>query len=85
MAAIAQRTGGPLEVVRRIQGHALLQFTLRQLYERREEIAAGETRLTHAAYDQLGRLSGAIAAEAYRLFQFNSNNSCFTPFLIRLD
>jgi Novel STAND NTPase 1 len=43
----------------------LLQFTLRQLYERREEIA-GETRLTHAAYDQLGGLAGAIAAEAER-------------------
>jgi WD40 repeat protein len=43
----------------------LLQFTLRQLYERREEIA-GEIRLTHAAYDQLGGLAGAIAAEAER-------------------
>jgi tetratricopeptide (TPR) repeat protein len=43
----------------------LLQFTLRQLYERREEIA-GETTLTHAAYDQLGGLAGAIAAEAER-------------------
>jgi tetratricopeptide (TPR) repeat protein len=43
----------------------LLQFTLRQLYERREEVA-GETRLTHAAYDQLGGLAGAIAAEAER-------------------
>jgi tetratricopeptide (TPR) repeat protein len=43
----------------------LLQFTLRQLYERREEIA-GEVRLTHAAYDQLGGLAGAIAAEAER-------------------
>ena len=43
----------------------LLQFTLRQLYERREEIA-GEARLTHAAYDQLGGLAGAIAAEAER-------------------
>ena len=44
---------------------AVLQFTLRQLYERREEIA-GEPRLTHAAYDQLGGLAGAIAAEAER-------------------
>ena len=43
----------------------LLQFTLRQLYERREEIA-GEVRLTHAAYDELGGLAGAIAAEAER-------------------
>ena len=43
----------------------LLQFTLRQLYERREE-TAGEVRLTHAAYDQLGGLAGAIAAEAER-------------------
>ena len=43
----------------------LLQFTLRQLYERREE-TAGELRLTHAAYDQLGGLAGAIAAEAER-------------------
>ena len=43
----------------------LLQFTLRQLYERREEIA-GETRLTHVAYDELGGLAGAIAAEAER-------------------
>ena len=43
----------------------LLQFTLRQLYERREE-TAGEVMLTHAAYDQLGGLAGAIAAEAER-------------------
>jgi WD40 repeat protein len=43
----------------------LLQFTLRQLYEQREEIA-GEPSLTHAAYDQLGGLAGAIAAEAER-------------------
>jgi eukaryotic-like serine/threonine-protein kinase len=43
----------------------LLQFTLRQLYERREEIGC-ETRLTHAAYDELGGLAGAIAAEAER-------------------
>jgi tetratricopeptide (TPR) repeat protein len=43
----------------------LLQFTLRQLYERREEIA-DEARLTHAAYDGLGGLAGAIAAEAER-------------------
>jgi tetratricopeptide (TPR) repeat protein len=43
----------------------LLQFTLRQLYERREETEA-EVRLTHAAYDQLGGLAGAIAAEAER-------------------
>ena len=43
----------------------LLQFTLRELYERREEIA-GEVTLTHAAYDQIGGLAGAIAAEAER-------------------
>jgi tetratricopeptide (TPR) repeat protein len=43
----------------------LLQFTLRQLYERGEEVA-GETRLTHGAYEQLGGLAGAIAAEAER-------------------
>jgi hypothetical protein len=43
----------------------LLQFTLRQLYERRIEVD-GETRLTHAAYDALGGLQGAIAAEAER-------------------
>ena len=43
----------------------LLQFTLRQLYERRVE-ADGETLLTHAAYDALGGLQGAIAAEAER-------------------
>jgi tetratricopeptide (TPR) repeat protein len=44
----------------------LLQFTLRQLYERRQEIADGEARLTHAAYEELGGLAGAIAAEAER-------------------
>jgi WD40 repeat protein len=43
----------------------LLQFTLRQLYERRVE-AAGKTQMTHAAYDALGGLAGAIAAEAER-------------------
>ena len=43
----------------------LLQFTLRQLYDRRVE-TAGEMRLTHAVYDELGGLSGAIAAEAER-------------------
>ena len=43
----------------------LLQFTLRQLYERRSE-AGDETLLTHAAYDALGGLQGAIAAEAER-------------------
>jgi tetratricopeptide (TPR) repeat protein len=43
----------------------LLQFTLRQLYEQRTEVD-GETRLTHAAYDALGCLQGAIAAEAER-------------------
>jgi hypothetical protein len=43
----------------------LLQFTLRQLYERRLE-QGGETRLTCAAYEALGGLQGAIAAEAER-------------------
>jgi eukaryotic-like serine/threonine-protein kinase len=43
----------------------LLQFTLRQLYERRVE-KDGETRLTHTAYEALGGLQGAIAAEAER-------------------
>jgi WD40 repeat protein len=43
----------------------LLQFTLRHLYERRVEIA-GETKLTFAAYHQLGGLAGAIAVEAER-------------------
>jgi tetratricopeptide (TPR) repeat protein len=43
----------------------LLQFTLRQLYEKRVE-ANRETRLTHAAYEALGGLQGAIAAEAER-------------------
>jgi tetratricopeptide (TPR) repeat protein len=41
----------------------LLQFTLRQLYDHRVE-ADGAVKLTHAAYDALGGLSGAIAAEA---------------------
>jgi tetratricopeptide (TPR) repeat protein len=44
----------------------LLQFTLRQLYERRSE-AGEETLLTHAAYDALGGLRGALAAEAERV------------------
>jgi tetratricopeptide (TPR) repeat protein len=43
----------------------LLQFTLRQLYERRSEVG-DETALTNAAYDTLGGLQGAIAAEAER-------------------
>jgi tetratricopeptide (TPR) repeat protein len=38
----------------------LLQFTLRQLYERRSP----DGRLTHESYDTLGGLRGAIAAEA---------------------
>ncbi len=41
----------------------LLQFTLRQLYEHRTE-EHGRTVLTHAAYDALGGLQGAVAAEA---------------------
>jgi WD40 repeat protein len=43
----------------------LLQFTLRQLYERRVE-ANDKTLLTHAVYEELGGLVGAIAAEAER-------------------
>jgi tetratricopeptide (TPR) repeat protein len=43
----------------------LLQFTLRELYDRRTEVD-GETRLTHSAYDALGGLQGAIAEEAER-------------------
>jgi hypothetical protein len=43
----------------------LLQFTLHQLYERRVD-TDGRTLLTHAAYDALGGLNGAIAAEADR-------------------
>jgi hypothetical protein len=41
----------------------LLQFTLRQLYDHRVE-ADGAVKLTHVAYDALGGLEGAIAAEA---------------------
>jgi len=43
----------------------LLQFTLRKLYEQRVD-KAGTATLTHAAYDALGGLEGAIAAEAER-------------------
>ena len=43
----------------------LLQFALRYLYEKRVE-ADGQTWLTHDAYDALGGLQGAIAAEAER-------------------
>jgi WD40 repeat protein len=43
----------------------LLQFTLRQLYDRREE-AGGRVQLTHAAYEAVGGLHGAIAGEAER-------------------
>ena len=43
----------------------LLQFTLQQLYERRVE-TENKTQLTHKAYDVLGGLEGAIAAEAER-------------------
>src|SRR5262249_17815363 len=42
-----------------------LQFTLRRLYEQREELG-GKATLKHAAYDALGGLEGAIAAEAER-------------------
>jgi WD40 repeat protein len=40
----------------------LLQFTLQQLYSRRTDTV----RLTHAAYDAIGGLQGAIAEEAER-------------------
>ena len=43
----------------------LLQFTLRRLYEQRVD-RAGTATLTHTAYDALGGLEGAIAAEAER-------------------
>jgi len=43
----------------------LLQFTLNRLFEQRHT-ADGETRLTLAAYDALGGLSGAIDKEAER-------------------
>jgi tetratricopeptide (TPR) repeat protein len=43
----------------------LLQFTLQHLYERRVE-TENKTQLTHKAYDALGGLEGAIAAEAER-------------------
>jgi eukaryotic-like serine/threonine-protein kinase len=44
---------------------ALLQFTLQQLYERRVD-TGGRALLTHAAYEDLGGLVGAIAREAER-------------------
>jgi len=43
----------------------LLQFALQQLYERRVQ-SGDEARLTYEAYDALGGLAGAIAAEAER-------------------
>jgi len=43
----------------------LLEFTLRELYERRTD-EGGEAHLTHSAYEALGGLQGAIAAEAER-------------------
>jgi eukaryotic-like serine/threonine-protein kinase len=43
----------------------LLQFTLRRLYDQRQE-RGNHTFLTHAAYDALGGLHGAIGAEAER-------------------
>ncbi len=61
---------GPLDVrlladAKTADSLPLLQFTLRQLYEHRVE-HDGETTLTHAAYDELGGLKGAIAVEAER-------------------
>ncbi|WP_299437255.1 AAA family ATPase [uncultured Rhodospira sp.] len=43
----------------------LVQFTLNRLFEVRSE-ASGEIRLTHAAYDAMGGLDGAINQEADR-------------------
>lgn len=43
----------------------LLQFTLNRLFENRTE-AGGDVRLTHAAYDAMGGLDGAIDKEAER-------------------
>ncbi len=43
----------------------LLQFTLNRLFEERV-VADGEMRLTHAAYEAIGGLSGAIDQEAER-------------------
>lgn len=61
----------------------LLQFTLRQLYDRRTE-ANGETLLTHAAYEALGGLQGAIAAEAERAVAGLSRETLSTlPRLLR--
>lgn len=44
----------------------LLQHTLRELFERR---AAGESTLTAEAYDELGGLSGALAARAESVYE----------------
>ena len=41
----------------------LLQFTLNRLFEARA-VTGGQTRLTHAAYDEMGGLDGAIDQEA---------------------
>jgi tetratricopeptide (TPR) repeat protein len=62
----------------------LLQFTLRQLYEHRVE-ADGKVKLTHGAYDALGRLEGAIAAEAEQaVAKLPPTNLEALPRLVRL-
>ncbi len=61
----------------------LLQFTLRQLYERRVE-TDGKTVLTHSAYETLGGLQGAIAAEAERAVErLPSETLAALPLLLR--
>lgn len=61
----------------------LLQFALRLLYEQRIE-ADGERRLTHSAYEALGGLQGAIAAEAERaVARFPAKTMDALPRLLR--
>ena len=61
----------------------LLQFTLQQLYERRVETKDG-ARLTHNAYDALGGLEGAVAAEAERaVSRLNPEAVATLPRLLR--
>jgi eukaryotic-like serine/threonine-protein kinase len=61
----------------------LLQFTLQQLYERRSD-TKNETQLTHKAYDALGGLEGAVAAEAERAVSgLKSSAAATLPRLLR--
>jgi tetratricopeptide (TPR) repeat protein len=61
----------------------LLQFTLQQLYERRVE-TENTMQLTHKAYDALGGLEGAIAAEAERaVARLKPEASAALPRLLR--